>query len=1097
LLDLPPLTARCVPPHETKADHTMDQTTSSTCQTRAEEVPSAPAPTGRAHWRSVEELQQTPEFRSFLDREFPEGASEASEEDRRQFIKVMGASFALAGVASSGCLRWPETKIVPAARGQENRVAGHPVAFATCLQVDGVAAPTMATSYEGRPIKLDGNERHPSSSGGSSAMTQARILELYDPDRIRSTTQKGAPSSLPEFDGWWATHANALRAKQGEGLAILSESIGGDVHARALELVSKAFPKARVYMHAPAGQMNEQAGTAIAFGAAKRVLPGFGKAKVVVSFGSDFLADHPASVRFAGDYAKGRRLDSTDPKQQQITRLYCVESRLSLTGMNADERIAVKPSQVQAIAATVADRLGAVPGCATAGDAKLDDQSSKIVDELLKDLKEAGTRALVVAGPTQPAAVHAIACAINQKLGGAGTTVTYIPAPAAAPGIAEFARDAASIDTLLVLGGNPAYDAPASLGVAGLIAKIPNVVRLAYRNDESSVACAHGWVIAAAHPLECWGDGAAWDGTLSIQQPLIMPMMGAEAGGLSAIELLLRVAGHEPRTGYDFTRQVYARKSGLAGDDFEVAWRAALSEGWWPGTNTKSQSALAVDTAKVAASPVSVAGEIELCLFFDSKVHDGRFANLGWMQELPDVVTKITWDNALLMSPSMATSMGLKAASMVRVKTAGGSVVAAVWVLPGHAEGCVSLALGYGRGAAAGRLAEGCGFDGYAVMVPGAFSSACELTKEPGTYEFAHTQDHGAINPFDATVSALKSNVPVDGVAERLGGLVREATLGEYRDHPDFAKHRVHVVHRLSLWEESNLDGAKFRWAMSVDLSTCTGCSACVTACQAENNIPIVGKAMVKRGREMHWMRIDRYFKGSQGSPTGYAVQPVTCMQCENAPCEQVCPVAATVHDEDGLNSMVYNRCIGTRYCSNNCPYKVRRFNFFNYHKRTPDRQEGLLKTQPEYYISEGPDRWLQLQFNPDVTVRIRGVMEKCTFCVQRINRARIEAKNEWARKGGSAGSPDWKVADGAIVTACQQACPSGAIVFGDLNDPNSKVSRLHRQPTSYQMLEELNTKTRLRYIARVTNPAIERPSAGDGHGHGTHGHDAHDKEQS
>ena len=1075
----------------------MDPTTSSTCETRAADAPSAPAPTGRAHWRSVEELQQTPEFRSFLDREFPEGASEASEEDRRQFIKVMGASFALAGVASSGCLRWPETKIVPAARGQENRVAGHPVAFATCLQVDGVAVPAMATSYEGRPIKLDGNERHPSASGGSSAMTQARILELYDPDRIRSTTQKGAPSSLPAFDGWWATHANALRAKQGEGLAILSEAIGGEVHARALELVNKAFPKARVYVHAPAAQLHEQAGTAIAFGAAKRVLPDFGKAKVVVSFGSDFLVDHPASVRFAGDYAKGRRLDSTDPKQQQITRLYCVESRLSLTGMNADERIAVKPSQVQAIAAMVADRLGAVPGCATAADAKLDEQATKIVEALLKDLKEAGARALVVAGPTQPAAVHAIACAINQKLGGAGTTVTYIPAPAAAPGIAEFARDAASIDTLVVLGGNPAYDAPASLGVAGLIAKIPNVVRLAYRNDESSVACAHGWVIASAHPLECWGDGAAWDGTLSIQQPLIMPMMGAEAGGLSAVELLLRVAGHEPRTGYDFTRQVFARKSGLAGADFEVAWRAALSEGWWPGTNAKSQSALAVDAAKVAASPVSAAGEVELCLFFDSKVHDGRFANLGWMQELPDVVTKITWDNALLMSPAMATSMGLKAASMVRVKTSAGSVVAAVWVLPGHAEGCVSLALGYGRTAAAGRLAEGCGFDGYAAMVPGAFSCACELIKETGTYEFAHTQDHGAINPFDATVSALKPNVPADGAAERLGGLVREATLGEYRDHPDFAKHRVHVVHRLSLWEESNLDGAKFRWAMSVDLGTCTGCSACVTACQAENNIPIVGKAMVKRGREMHWMRIDRYFKGPQGSPTGYAVQPVTCMQCENAPCEQVCPVAATVHDEDGLNSMVYNRCIGTRYCSNNCPYKVRRFNFFNYHKRTPDRQEGILKTQPEYYISEGPDRWLQLQFNPDVTVRIRGVMEKCTFCVQRINRARIEAKNEWARKGGSAGSPDWKVADGTIVTACQQACPSGAIVFGDLNDPNSKVSRLHRQPTSYQMLEELNTKTRLRYVARVTNPAIERPAANDGHGHGTHGHDAHDKEHS
>ncbi|MBM4110213.1 MAG: 4Fe-4S dicluster domain-containing protein [Phycisphaerae bacterium] len=1075
----------------------MDQTTSSSCEIRANDAPLAPAPTGRGHWRSVEELQQTPEFRSFLDREFPEGASEASEEDRRQFIKVMGASFALAGVASSGCLRWPETKIVPAARGTENRVPGHAVSFATCLQLDGVAVPTMATSFEGRPIKLEGNERHPSASGGSSAMTQARILELYDPDRLRSTTHKGAASSLPEFDGWWATRANELRAKQGEGLAILSEASSGEAHARALELVTKAFPKVRIYVHAPAAMTNEQAGTAIAFGAAKRVLPDFGKAKVVVSFGSDFLADHPASVRFAGDYAKGRRLDSTDPKQQQLTRLYSVESRLSLTGMNADERIAVTPSQVQAIAAMVADRLGAVPGCATAGDARLEGTDAKVAQALIKDLQDAKGRALVVAGPTQPAAVHAIAAAINQKLGAAGTTVSYIPAPAALPGIAEFVRDAASIDTLIVLGGNPAYDAPSSLGVSGLIAKIPNVVRLAYRQDESSVACAHGWVIAAAHPLECWGDGAAWDGTLSLQQPLILPMMGAEAGGLSAVELMLRLAGSEPRTGYEFTRQVYARKSGLAGADFEVAWRAALSEGWWPGTSAKPQASLSVDTAKVAAAPVSITAEGQLELFFDSKVHDGRFANLGWMQELPDVVTKLTWDNALLISPAMATRMGLKAGSMVRVTTSAGSVVAAAWVLPGHADGCASLALGYGRGAAAGRLADGCGFDGYAVMVPGAFSSACQFAKDSGSYDFAHTQDHGAINQFDTTVSALKPNVPADGAAERLGGLVREATLGEYRDHPDFAKHRVHVVHRLSLWEETNLDGAKFRWAMSVDLSTCTGCSACVTACQAENNIPIVGKAMVKRGREMQWMRIDRYFKGPQGSPTGFAIQPVTCMHCENAPCEQVCPVAATVHDDDGLNVMVYNRCVGTRYCSNNCPYKVRRFNFFNYHKRTPDREEGFLKTQPEYYISEGPDRWLQLQFNPDVTVRIRGVMEKCTFCVQRINRARIEAKNGWAQKGGSAGSPDWKVADGAIVTACQQACPSGAIVFGDLNDPNSKVSRLHRQPTSYQMLEEINTKTRLRYVARVTNPAIERPAANDGHGHGTPGQDAQNKEHS
>ncbi len=1070
----------------------MDQNTNRSCESRVSSEPSTPVAVGRAHWRSVEELQQTTEFRGFLEREFPEGASEASEEDRRQFMKVMGASFALAGVASAGCLRWPETKIVPAARGQENRTTGESVLFATTMQVDGVGVGMLATSYEGRPIKLDGNERHPYGTRGSTAMAQARILELYDPERMRTTTEHGVPSGLPELDGWWATRANELRGTQGEGLAILTEEIGGDVHARALAQFLKAFPKARVYQHAPASQTAEHAGTAIAFGASKRALPDFGKAKVVVSLGSDFLVDHPASARFAQEYAKGRRLDSTDPKQQQLTRLYCVESRLSLTGMNADERIAVKPSQVQAIAALLADRLGAAPGCATASSASLDGFATKVVDAILKDLAEAKTRALVVAGPTQPAAVHAIAAAINHKLGAVGMTVAYVPAPTVFLTISDFVRDAGSIKTLLVLGGNPVFDAPASLRVGELVAKVPQVVRLGYWNDETSRACAHGWVVPSAHFLECWGDAAAWDGTLSIQQPLILPMMGDQAGGLSASELLLRLGGQEPRTGYEFTRQVYAQRSGLSGSEFELAWRNALDAGYWAGTATRAQSSPSVDAAKVAAAPQAMAGDFELQLYFDAKVLDGRFSNLGWMQELPDVVTKMTWDNALLISPATAASLGVSAGAMVSVKTDAGSVDAAVWVLPGHADGCASLALGYGRGAEGGRIADGCGFSGYALQAPGVFASKAQCTVTSGSYEFAHTQDHGAINPYDHTVSALNPAVPEGGAQERLGGLVREATLSEYRDHPDFAKHRVHVVHRLSLWEETNLDGAKFRWAMSVDLNTCTGCSACVTACQAENNIPIVGKAMVKRGREMHWLRIDRYFKGPTSAPTGYAIQPVTCMHCENAPCEQVCPVAATVHDADGLNSMVYNRCIGTRYCSNNCPYKVRRFNFFNYQKREPSREEGILKTQPEYYISEGPDRWLQMQFNPNVTVRIRGVMEKCTFCVQRINGARIKAKNAWANKGGTAGSPNWSVADGAIVTACQQACPSQAIVFGDLNDPKSEVSRLFKQPTSYQMLEELNTKTRTRYVARVTNPAIERASANDGHGHDAHGTDAH-----
>jgi molybdopterin-containing oxidoreductase family iron-sulfur binding subunit len=537
--------------------------------------------------------------------------------------------------------------------------------------------------------------------------------------------------------------------------------------------------------------------------------------------------------------------------------------------------------------------------------------------------------------------------------------------------------------------------------------------------------------------------------------------------------------------------------SGLSGSAFETMWRGCLDKGVAAAGSPSAApgSVRAGDVAKAVvaladAQPATRDAGLELCFIPDSRLLDGRFANNGWMQELPDPVTKITWDNALLVSPATASRLGVKQGSVVKVSAVARAMEAAIFPVPGMADDTAAIALGGGRGEAAGSIAKDAGFNAYPMRTTAAMGlvRGASVQATGAVYEFAHTQDHGSID------SALIPSVPHSGVQDRLPSLVRESSLENYRHHPDFAAHAAHVPHRLSLWQEGNLDGAQFRWAMSVDLTTCTGCQACVTACQAENNIPIVGKDQVKRGREMFWIRVDRYFRGADpAKPDGFSVQPVTCMQCENAPCEQVCPVAATVHDADGLNNMVYNRCIGTRYCSNNCPYKVRRFNFFDYQRRTPIReQQGPLQVQPEYYVDTGPDEWLRMQFNPEVTVRMRGVMEKCTFCVQRIAQAKIKYKNEWVKAGGVAsGKPNFAIPDGAVRTACQQACPAGAIVFGDLNDPNSQVSKLHAAQVSYGMLEELNVKPRLKYMARVRNPAVDHGAHDHGHGHG-HDHGGH-----
>ncbi|MEE2972753.1 MAG: Fe-S-cluster-containing hydrogenase, partial [Planctomycetota bacterium] len=1042
--------------------------------------------------------QDTEDFRAWMHREFPSNADLLEGDDRRQFIKVMGASFALAGLGAAACRRIPEQKIVPNAARPQERIPVKPVEYASSLERGGVGLGVLVKSYDARPVKLEGNPDHPTTMGSCDPMTQSEVLRVYDPHRSRTVLKDGRPSSAAAFETWMSDHAGKLgRNAFGTGsIAVLSEASGSPSLIRMRQEFAKKFPQMQWHEWEPIDGDAGRAGTKLAFGAPHTAQPMLDRAEVVVCLDADPLNGGPTSTRLARDWATRRRLEASDPSGQTLSRVYAVEGVFSVTGMNADDRLPVRPSDVVAVAAAIAQGVEAgIDGVdQLASSLALEGVDAEILAAMIEDLRSNRGSSVVLAGEGQPPAVHALAAAINVALGNVGKTIAYTadPAPMRTASIRSLVEqlDGQGVDTLLIIGGNPVYDAPADLDFATAMGKAGHVIHLAFEVNETSRAAE--WHLPRTHFLESWGDTTAHDGTIAITQPLIEPMLPLDQKGWSPIEFLAAVAGHEPGDGYSIVRATEALRSKTSGATFEAQWRTILDAGLIAGTASPTVAPTRVDAGRVAgavkmaADALATRGDgMDFQFLPDSTVYDGRFAGVGWLQELPDAITKITWDNALLVGPGYCIERKLSEGDMVSVTLDGRTIEAAVFPVPGMAPNTAAMAIGWGRGEAAGPIGAGAGFDAYplrTVANPWIGTGASVVPTGGAAYAFAQTQDHGAAD-------ALNPEVPAAGIQERLPTLVRETTLDDYKSHPDFAQHRVHVAHRLSLWEETNLDGAKFRWALSVDLNTCTGCGACVTACQAENNIPVVGKDQIARGREMHWLRIDRYFKGMDPTrPEGVFVQPVTCMQCENAPCEQVCPVAATVHNEDGLNVMVYNRCIGTRYCSNNCPYKVRRFNWFDYWRREPIReQEGLFAVKPDYYTSGGPDEWRRMQFNPEVTVRTRGVMEKCSFCVQRINEAKIAYKNEWARAGGTATSPDWSIPDGVIKTACQQACSTDAIVFGDLNDPKSEVSRLFAKPVSYQLLEELNTKPRVRYVARVTNPAVPLGKS-DGH-HGDHGH--------
>lgn len=926
-------------------------------------------------WRSLDEWERKPEFFEWLQREFPPLASEwPNDVSRRCFMKLMGASFALAGL--SACTRQPLEKIIPYVKQPEELVPGQALYFASALTLDGFARGVLVESHEGRPTKIEGNPEHPASLGASDLFMQAEILTLYDPDRSKTVTNRIGAATWNDFLGVVTREREKWRSNGGLGLRLLTGHITSPTLLAQIAVLLKQFPAAKWHVFEPLAP------------ATPTPIYDLTQADVILAIEEDFLGSGPAQLKYARDFASRRRATEGAPN---FNRLYVAESSPTLTGARADHRFPLAPQLLHELGTALAAGKATAPWSAA----------------ILADLKRQPNRSLILVGDSQPEPTRQFARDWNRPL--------QIAAPAAstAASLYELNRDLemGQVDTLVVMGGNPAYDAPVDFEFAKKAAQVRLRIRLGLYEDETSAVC--HWHIPEAHPLETWSDACAFDGTATVIQPLIEPLYG----GKSAHELVAALTGNS-LGGYEIVRQFWLSEH--PGDDFEKFWRKALHDGHLQ-FSTRSAVFETNETRKEAVPKVPT-GTLELAFKASLNIHDGRFANNAWLQELPQPFTKITWDNAALISPATARRLQLAHEDMVELKYRGRSVRAPIWILPGQADDCVTVHLGYGR-TRAGRVGNEVGFDAYALRTSDApwGGPGLEIVKTGQQHLFATTQHHQSMEGRDQ---------------------VRVGTLAEFQQHPATVAQASEPAPAAAETLYPAVAYKGYAWGMAIDLGACIGCNVCTIACQAENNIPVVGKEQVARGREMHWIRVDNYFEGSPRGPRLH-FQPVPCMHCENAPCELVCPVAATVHSSEGLNQMVYNRCIGTRYCSNNCPYKVRRFNFLEY-----DRNR--FESAPV----------LKLLRNPDVTVRTRGVMEKCTYCVQRINRTRIEAEKQ-----------NRPIRDGEIIPACAQACPAEAIIFGDVNDPQSRVSKFKASPLNYGLLAELNTRPRTTYLAKLRNP--------------------------
>ncbi|MBZ5697441.1 MAG: TAT-variant-translocated molybdopterin oxidoreductase [Acidobacteriia bacterium] len=962
-------------------------------------------------WRSLDELADTPEFRVLAENEFPHGANDPGAAiDRRELLKVMAASAAFAGL--TGCTKLPTQKIVPYVRQPEQIIPGKPLFYATAVTLGGVATGVLVESHMARPTKIEGNPDHPGSLGASDAFAQASVLGLYDPDRSQAEIHDGRIGSWTEFQTELSAALAEEKGASGAGVRLLTGTITSPSLAAQIRTFLKTFPSAKWYQYESVGRDNVREGARIAFGEYTNTVYRVERAEVILTLDSDFLTSGPGSIRYAREFARKRRVDDGEAK---MNRLYAVEATPTNTGSMADHRLRLRASEIESFARALARQLGLSVAASPVGPSNV---PAEWIPALARDLKQHAGTCLVVAGDQQPAIVHALVHAINQTLGNFDKTIYFTQPIEESPVnqwqfIGELAADirAGKVRTLLIFGGNPAYDAPADLGLKELLPKVKFSVRLGLYEDETSALC--HWHIPQAHSLESWGDARAYDGTVTVIQPLIAPLYV----GKSEYEFLELLNGQTGKSPHDIVREFWQAQM-TAITRFDEFWEKTLRDGVMAGTAFPPKQ-VSMKPGIGEQAPAAPPQGLEIIFRPDPTIWDGRFANNGWLQELPKPLTTLAWDSVAMLSPKTAQRLGLNSEDTIELKYLGRTILAPVWVMPGHADESVSVFLGYGR-TRAGRVGTGVGFDAgwirpYATPWIGA---GLEIRKTGQKWSLAARQTHSTMEGRD---------------------LVRVATLEEYRKNPKFAQTDTEE-NPLSLYPPVKYEG--YAWGMAVDLNACTGCGACVVACQAENNIAVVGKKQVKIGREMHWIRIDRYYHGDLDDPKTYH-EPLLCMQCENAPCELVCPVAATVHSAEGLNEMVYNRCVGTRYCSNNCPYKVRRFNFFLFSDWETPSLFGLR--------------------NPNVSVRSRGVMEKCTYCVQRINAVKIKAEEE-----------DRTVRDGEIITACQQSCPSEALLFGNINDPNSAVSKMKAKNLNYSLLEELNTRPRTTYQARLRNPNPE-----------------------
>jgi MoCo/4Fe-4S cofactor protein with predicted Tat translocation signal len=1058
-----------------------------------DEAPSAaplPGTPQHGYWKSLRELEgKAPWQLQPSHDEFPPGADQAPVDplSRRNFFHLMGASMGLAGLASA--CRYEKEEIVPLARRPEHQVPGATLQYATTFELGGAAHGLVATSFEGRPIHLDGNPDHPFAGGaivpgtkrhaGAHTFAQAAILHLYDPDRSQTPLQGGKGASFEAF----RAALGDLKKTLGPGARVLSEATSSPtVHA-----LRRRLEQAGVVWHEyePISWDNERVGTRAAFGRTVRPLARLDRAETIVCIDCDIFVEHPAAMRYSRDFARSRRKDGS-LGVGKMNRLWVAESVMSNTGAMADHRLGMRAELGLPFAMALDAALGGggVPASEWLKEAKV----AQFVSVLAEELGQNRGRAVVIAGRRQPPEVHALVAKINQAIGAVGQTLDYLEdpepmRPTHLESIRQLAQDMAGgrVQTLIMLGGNPVYDAPADLDFAGALGKVQTSIHLSEYADETSQKCS--WHLPRAHFLEAWGDARTWDGTISIAQPLIAPLYGA----ISPVELLSLLLGDE-QTGETIVSGVH--------EDLGVgSWRQNVHDGFVPLTQLPVAQVNLTGLPSFQLTPGQAQGskrkngELEVVYHFSSFSYDGRFANNPWLWETPDFLTKVTWDNYALVSPETAVALGLKNDQMITVKVGDRSITLPCYTMPGQAKYSIGLVLGAGRTTASksviagGGRKAGPGWNTYTVRTSTGFDYAtgANVTGGSATYTLANVQEHWNYKPGS---NRMMKNDDSGGlrfdheVEKRAHSLVEEITnaklesdrtwkqeqLTDYWDDHKVAAAEGKRARHLSLFEEHDYKGA--RWGMAIDLSTCTGCNACMIACQSENNVPIVGRKQVMNNREMHWIRIDRYFTGPPEEPHVVA-QPLPCQQCENAPCEQVCPVGATSHSDEGLNDMAYNRCIGTRYCANNCPYRVRRFNFLDWNKEFRDARNKVRR----------------LLFNPDVTVRMRGVMEKCTFCVQRIQNGKIAYKAA-VRAGQRAGNLGAPVPDGEIETACQQACPTEAIVFGDLSDPNSRVAKAHADRRSYALLPDLYTKPRNLYLTRVLNPhpKMPAPPAPEGH---------------